>query len=114
MRKTQKDSTAIGALLVHEPKNPLPQQKRLTIPVPEACRLSGLGATTIWQFIRDGRLEIVRIAGIKRTLIICDSLERLLAPACSSGPALCKRSRPRKISDAMTQKSHDTDEGSRR
>jgi hypothetical protein len=28
----------------------------------------------MWKFIRDGRLDIVRVAGIKRTLIIYDSL----------------------------------------
>jgi hypothetical protein len=99
MRKTQKDSTAADALLVHAPKKP-PQQKPLTIPVAEACQLSGLGPTTVWRFIRDGRLDVVRIAGVKRTLVRYDSLARLLAPASRSQPALRKRGRPRKISDA--------------
>jgi hypothetical protein len=87
-------STANGPLLVHkpqQPKNPPPQERPLTVPVSEACRLSGLGATSIWKFIRDGRLETVHVAGIKRTLIIYGSLERLLAPALSSPAAPRKR-----------------------
>jgi hypothetical protein len=90
---TPTNSTAINALLVHEPKpnDPSSQTKPLTITVPEACRLSGLGATTLWQFIRDGRVEIVRIARIKRTLIIYDSLVRLLTPTHESQPTQGKR-----------------------
>jgi hypothetical protein len=94
---TRKTSTAIAALLAHEPEDP--PKKPLTVPVAGACHLSGLGPTTIWKFIRDGRLEIVRIAGIKRTLIIYDSLVRLLTPAHPSQPAPCRRGRPGKISD---------------
>jgi hypothetical protein len=92
-----KTSTVTGALNVYEPKEPHPQRQPLTIPVSEACRLSGLGATTIWQFVRDGQLEIVRVAGIKRTLIIYDSLLRLLTPTCPSQPVPRKRGRPPKI-----------------
>jgi hypothetical protein len=97
---THKTSTAIGALLGHE--RPDPHQKNpLTIPVAEACRLSGLGPTTVWKFIRDGRLDVVRIAGIKRTLIVYDSLARLLTLASQSTPAPPKRGHPRKIIDAV-------------
>ena len=88
-RTTKKTETAISAALTddHKSKEPPPQTKPLTITVPQACRLSGLGATSIWQLIRDGRLDIVRVAGIKRTLIVYDSLKRLLTPAGS--PAQC-------------------------
>jgi hypothetical protein len=100
---TNKTSSAPGALLVHDPRGQSSEPKPLTIPVSEACRLSGLGATTIWQFIRDRRLEIVRVPGIKRTLIIYDSLARLLAPtACPSQSApRRKRRRPRKFSGTV-------------
>ena len=75
---TYKNSTTPGALLIHEGKSPTPELKPLTVTVQKACQLSGFGPTTIWKFIGDGRLEIVRVAGIKRTLIVYDSLARLL------------------------------------
>jgi hypothetical protein len=95
-RKTHRTSTAPGALLVNDQKDQPRQSKPLTISVSQACQLSGLGPTTIWKFIRDGRLDIVRVAGIKRTLIIYDSLVRLLTPAHPSPPAPYRRGRPRK------------------
>jgi hypothetical protein len=86
-RVTPKTSAATGVLLVHEPKDPPPpQEEPLTVPVSKACQLSGLGATTMWKFIRDGRLESVRVAGIKRTLITYESLKRLLTPCGPSHP----------------------------
>jgi excisionase family DNA binding protein len=92
-RATNKTETAINALLACDtkPKEPSPQTKPLTITVSEACRLSGLGPTTIWKFIRDGRLDIVRVAGIKRTLIIYDGFTRMLIPACPSSRTPRKR-----------------------
>lgn len=97
---SRKTSTAITALLSNEPEDP-PQKRPLTVPVKEACHLSGLGPTTMWKFIRDGRLDIVRVAGIKRTLIIYDSLVHLLTPAYPSQPEPRKRGRPRKIINAV-------------
>jgi excisionase family DNA binding protein len=52
----------------------------LAITVQQACELSGLGATTIWAFLKDGRLEAVRVPGVRRTLVSYSSLARLLAP----------------------------------
>jgi hypothetical protein len=59
----------------------------ITITVAKACEISGFGATTLWQLIRDSRVETVRVAGIKRTLIVYSSLVRLLTPAHPSQPA---------------------------
>jgi hypothetical protein len=96
-RKTHRASTATRALLVNGPKDQPPQSRPLTISVSQACQLSGLGPTTIWKFIRDGRLDIVRVAGIKRTLIVYDSLVRLLAPTSGAESSVCvNRGRPRK------------------
>jgi hypothetical protein len=64
--------------------------KPLTVTVATACALSGLGATFIWQAIRDGRLEVIRPSA-RRTLILYRSLEAFL-----SAPAR-KRGRPRKM-----------------
>jgi hypothetical protein len=91
---TDKTSTATGALAVHEPKGQWPQGKPLTIPVSQACQLSGYGPTTIWKFARDGRLDTVRVPGVRRTLILYESLVRLLAPAPPAQQTPRKRDRP--------------------
>jgi len=67
----------------------------LAVTVRGASKLSGLGLTTIWAFLRDGRLEAVRVPGVRRTLVRYASLARLLAPVSASQPPLC---RPRKRS----------------
>lgn len=68
----------------------------LAVTVQRACELSGLGATSIWAFLKDGRLEAVRVPGVRRTLISFESLARLLAPASASQPTPPRRGRPRK------------------
>jgi hypothetical protein len=49
----------------------------LTLSVKSTCRMTGLGQTKVWELIRDGRLEVVRIDG--RTLVKFHSLARLLS-----------------------------------
>ena len=88
---TGKTSTAPNALLIHEQTVRTHEQPPLTVTVPKACELSGYGPTTIWQFIRDGRLDIVRVSGVRRTLVLYDSLARLLAPAPASQSASRRR-----------------------
>jgi hypothetical protein len=58
----------------------------LAVTVQRACELSGLGATSIWGFLKDGRLEAVRVPGVRRTLISYASLARLLAPPSVTAP----------------------------
>ena len=53
----------------------------LTVSVAKACELSGFGPTSVWAFLKDGRLEAVRVPGIRRTLITYRSLMKLLAPS---------------------------------
>ena len=53
--------------------------KPLTVTVAAARKISGLGNTTIWGLIKQGKLEAVRVG--RRTLITFRSLETLLAPA---------------------------------
>lgn len=50
----------------------------ITVTVKDAQKLSGLGATTIWKLIGDGRLQAVRVD--RRTLITLESLRKLLTP----------------------------------
>jgi hypothetical protein len=71
----------------------------LAVTVQRACELSGLGPTSIWGFLKDGRLEAVRVPGVRRTLVSYPSLVRLLAPPSASQPQPRRRGRPRK-SDA--------------
>jgi hypothetical protein len=72
------------------------QTPPLAVTVRRACELSGLGPTTIWAFLRDGRLDAVRVPGVRRTLISYTSLAKLLAPASASLPPR-RRGRPRKL-----------------
>ena len=50
----------------------------LTVTVAKACELSGFGPTSIWAFLKDRRLEAVRVKGVRRTLISYRSLTKKL------------------------------------
>jgi hypothetical protein len=52
----------------------------ITVTANEACELSGFGPTTIWKFIKDGRLKVRRVPGVDRTLVVYASLQPLLTP----------------------------------
>jgi hypothetical protein len=67
----------------------------LAVTVAKACELSGFGPTSIWAFLKDGRLKAVRVPGVRRTLVSYESLARLLSPQ-SDAPLRRKRGRPRK------------------
>jgi excisionase family DNA binding protein len=54
------------------------ETKPLTVTVPTARKISGLGNTKIWALIKDGKLEVVRVG--RRTLVTYRSLEALLQP----------------------------------
>ena len=71
----------------------------ITVTANEACQLSGFGPTTIWKFIKDGRLKVRRVPGVDRTLILYSSLRDLLTPGPSENthcadPARRLRGRP--------------------
>jgi hypothetical protein len=72
----------------------------LAVTVRRACELSGLGPTSIWAFLKDGRLEAVRVPGVRRTLVSYASLARLLSPASDSQPMARGRGRPCKSGTA--------------
>jgi len=73
----------------------------LAVTVRRACQLSGLGPTSIWAFLRDGRLEAVRVPGVRRTLVSYPSLARLLTPDAESSPSPRRRGRPPKRRNAV-------------
>jgi hypothetical protein len=68
----------------------------LAVTVAKACELSGFGPTSIWGFLKDRRLEAVRVPGVRRTLISYQSLLKLLASP-ADGPPHRPRGRPRKL-----------------
>ncbi len=49
----------------------------ITITVPDALRLSGIGRTKLYELIAEGRLKSTLIG--KRRLVVYSSLERLFA-----------------------------------
>lgn len=51
----------------------------ITVTVREFCRLSGLGKTTVFKMVGDGRLERIRVG--HRTLIVMASYRRLIPTA---------------------------------
>jgi hypothetical protein len=73
----------------------------LAVSIARACQLSGLGPTSIWAFLKDGRLKAVRVPGIRRTLVCYASLAMLLAPPSEPDPPR-RRGRPRKQSHEAT------------
>jgi hypothetical protein len=68
----------------------------LTVTVPKACELTGFGLTSIWAFLKTGRLEPVRVPGVRRTLVSYASLTRLLSPQ-HDPPEPRRRGRPPKL-----------------
>jgi hypothetical protein len=68
----------------------------LAVTVARACELTGFGQTSIWAFIKDGRLSAVRLPGVRRTLVSYESLRRLLEGAGAQPRAKRRRGRPRK------------------
>jgi hypothetical protein len=73
----------------------------LAVTVGRACELSGFGPTSIWAFLRDGRLEAIRVDGCRRTLVGYRSLVKLLTP---STEARRRRGRPRKSTAIVVER----------
>jgi excisionase family DNA binding protein len=68
----------------------------LAVTVQRACELTGLGPTSIWALLKDGRLEAVKVPGVRRTLISYASVALLLVPASAAQPQPRRRGCPRK------------------
>jgi hypothetical protein len=58
--------------------------KPLTVPVKMACQLVGIGNSTMWKYIRSGRVKTISLG--RKRLVIYASLEELVSP----GPTLKK------------------------
>jgi len=57
------------------------ERKPITVTVQATRGLLGLGNTSIWKLIAEGRLRTVRIG--KRRLILYESIEELIASAAA-------------------------------
>jgi hypothetical protein len=66
----------------------------IAVTIREACRISGLGQTSIWKLRREGRLETVHVPGCDRALVTYRSLVELLTPSAEAPRR--KRGRPRR------------------
>jgi excisionase family DNA binding protein len=67
--------------------------QRLTLTIPEACQMLGIGETTLRQMIRIGQLPILKIG--RRVLIPRQALEALVSDACRGSQA-CPDQRSRR------------------
>lgn len=60
----------------HKLPNPFAANDRLAFQITEAGQIVGIGRTSVYELIREGKLKTVKIAG--RTLIPADSLRALV------------------------------------
>jgi hypothetical protein len=73
------------------------EKSPITVTVQQFCKLTGLGLSTAWKLIKEGKVEVVRIPGVDRTLIKYPSVVALLGSGLQRrGPG-----RPRKTPAAQ-------------
>ena len=58
--------------------------KPITVTVPVTREITGLGNTTVWELIRVGKLQTIKIG--KRRLVIYKSIEDLLLGPSGADP----------------------------
>jgi hypothetical protein len=68
----------------------------LAVTIQRACELSGFGPVTIWKLGKEGRIKLVRVRGVRRTLVDFSSLKKLLNPEVTDILPR-RRGRPRKL-----------------
>src|SRR5438105_6792918 len=61
----------------------------ISAPVKEFSRISGLGESTVWAMIHDGRLETIAIG--RRRLVLIDSYRRLIKQQRAEAPKDARR-----------------------
>lgn len=52
-----------------------PEPERITVRIREACRITGIGRSKLYELIAEGEIEIVKVGAM--TLIPVDSLKAL-------------------------------------
>jgi excisionase family DNA binding protein len=63
---------------LHSDQLALPLE-RLTVRIPTATEMTGIGRTKLYELIRSGEIETVKVG--RCTLIVADSLKRLIERA---------------------------------
>jgi excisionase family DNA binding protein len=53
-------------------------ETRITVRIPEACRITGIGRSKLYELIKAGKLTVVKVGSI--TLVPVESLRELLTP----------------------------------
>jgi hypothetical protein len=76
----------------------------IAVTVAKACELSGFGPTSIWAFLKSGRLEAVRVPGVRRTLVSYASLAGLLSPSSDVQQPRKRGRPPRKVSTEVRKR----------
>ena len=54
-----------------------PQVTPITVRIPDACRMIGIGRSKMYELIQEGRIEIVKLG--TSTLVVVESLYTLIA-----------------------------------
>ena len=81
--------------------NPRP----LAVTVTVACQISGVGRTTLYQLVKDGKIRLAKVGS--RTLVNYDDLERVVASqfASPAEPEQLQKARRKKIEAASADTS---------
>ena len=53
-----------------------PQVAPITVRIPDACRMIGIGRSKMYELIQEGRIEIVKLG--TSTLVVVESLNALI------------------------------------
>ena len=81
-----------------KPTPPLIERRRF-MPLVEWCRSRGFGPGTGWKLAKEGRLPVVHIPGVNRTMVDCERADELFVPGRAQDalpPPKRPRGRPRK------------------
>jgi predicted DNA-binding transcriptional regulator AlpA len=89
LKATTAVELAAAATYILEAKAPSGNERIISASVPEFSRLSGLGQSTIWAMLHDGRLESISIG--RRRLVLLDSYHRLIQQQQASLPQDARR-----------------------
>ena len=53
-----------------------PHPQPLTVRIPDACRMTGIGRSKLYELIEEGSIEIIKVG--RMTLIPVEALERFI------------------------------------
>jgi hypothetical protein len=68
----------------------------ITITIAETCRITGYGPTTVWKLIKQGKIRVLRLEEVRRTLPYLASVNELLAPQPPPTKPMSAEPRPKR------------------